>query len=649
MIVMADANNTKLGKQKILSTPIDQINKSFIEDLFASYHDRETNTFKYANFDCNAHIMLTPEEYPYVVGPTETSLGMLIFNRAVLEKTGVIRVMKYWNIPLGKKGMEKFESALAELVIADMISTDDQANVIDSRDRLAAWVCCYLGTAVSSSLLMPMADVNKRKAELFKQYSAEINSNDPIKQVMRTNAIESELVGMVRKNLKNAGEANDLFNSGVYNLDNNYKTINVMRGAVYNDITQKYDVVENSLMDGINKKDIPAFANSVVAGAYPSAVGTADAGYMSKQMMALLQSEELDPNPKSDCGTKATIPLTVDASMTRYLLNRNIQEGSKMVTLTTKNIGQYVGKTIRLYSPACCTHDRICAKCAGPLFHQLNVTRIGLLCTQFTDVILNLKLKSKHNLSQSAGTMKVEQTMLSNTDKVYIKDGYLYNKEKMRIFIPRIKDDSEGDVDLVGFEQESTYITCLGIVPAKFYDKNDNETCSTLLSIPSLLSFNLYAEAQEEPDNIIITYEPDSAVTKLAIRQNVTNVEYFINQIFLYSKTAQIPYHLIVQMLFNCLMMNKIDLASPSFLYELLTRRVCRTEDNDTFAKVYGKNPSVDPLSYKKDNFRSLVQTSNFLSGLLFQDVSNSVKKGLCSTLNNRKQRETPLETIIKI
>lgn len=646
---MADANNTKLGKQKLLSIPVEEITKSFIEDMFASYHDRETNTFKHANFDCNAHIMLTPEEYPFTDTPVDTSLGMLLFNRYVLERTNTISVIRYWNIPLGKKGMEQLETTVVSLVIVDKLTTKDQGAIIDARDRLGAWCSCFLGTAVSSSLLMPMDNVNKRKAELFKQYKNDIDSNDSVKQILTTNKIEKELVGMVRTNLKNAGEVNDLFNSGVYNLDNNYKTINVMRGAVYNDITQRYDVVENSLMDGINKKDIPAFANSVVAGAYPSAVGTADAGYMTKQMMALLQSEELDPNPKSDCGTKATIPLTVDASMTRYLLNRNIQEGSKIVTLTTKNIGQYIGKTIRLYSPACCTHDRICAKCAGPLFYQLNVTRIGLLCTQFTDVILNLKLKSKHNLSQSAGTMKVEQTMLSNTDKVYIKDGYLYNKEKMRVFIPRIKDDSEGDIDLVGFEQESTYITCLGIVPVKFYDKNDKETCSTLLSIPSLLSFNLYAEAQEEPDNIIITYEPDSAVTKLAIRQNITNVEYFINQIFLYSKTPQIPYHLIVQMLFNCLMMNKIDLASPSFLYELLTRRVCRTEDNDTFAKIYGKNPSVDPLSYKKDNFRSLVQTSNFLSGLLFQDISNSVKKGLCSTLNNRKQRETPLETIVKI
>lgn len=646
---MADANNTKLGKQKLLSVPLEELNKSFIEDMFASYHDRETNTFKYANFDCNAHIMLTQDEYPHVVGPTETSLGMLLFNRFVLEKTGVIQVTKYWNTPLGKKGMSAFQKMLASLVVADLITTRDQGNVIDARDRLAAWVCCFLGTAVSSSLLMPMANVNKRKAELFKQMGSDINSNDPIKQIMATNSIESELVGMVKNNLKDAGEVNDLFNSGVYDLDNNYKTINVMRGAVFNDITQKYDVVENSLMDGINRKDITPFANSVVAGAYPSAVGTADAGYMSKQMMALLQSEELDPNPKSDCGTKATIPLKIDSTTAPYVLRRNIIEGSKIVTLTEKNIGSYMNKTVKLCSPVCCTHDKICAKCAGPLFYDLGVTRVGLLCTQFTDKILNIKLKSKHNLSQSAGVMKAENTMLSNTDKVYIKDGYLYNKDKMKIFIPRIKDETEADADIVGFERESTYIAGLGVVPVKFYDKNDKETASTILTIPALLSFNLYAEVQEDEEYFILTYEPNSAVTKLAIRQNVVNVEYFINQIFLYSKVAQLPYPLIVQMMFNCMSMNKIDLDSPSIIYEMLVRRTCRTEDNDTFAKVYGKNPSVDPLSYKKDNFRTLVQTSNFLSGLLFQDISNSVKKGLCSTLNNRKQRETPLETIVKI
>ena len=94
----------------------------------------------------------------------------------------------------------------------------------------------------------------------------------------------------------------------------------------------------------------------------------------------------------------------------------------KIVTLLPSNIGQYMGKVVRLYSPACCTHDKICAKCAGPLFYDLNVTRVGLLCTQFTDKILNIKLKSKHNLSQSAGAMDVSETMLSHTDKVYMKE-----------------------------------------------------------------------------------------------------------------------------------------------------------------------------------------------------------------------------------
>ena len=646
---MADATNTRLGKQRLLSTPINEINKTFIEDMFAAYHDKETNTFHQSNFTCTDHITLTPEEYPYVVGPTETSLGLLLFNRYVLEKTNIIKVTGYWNNPITKKGQSALDRLVASLVISDQITTLDQANYIDSRDRLGAWCSCFLGSAVSSSLLNPMHDVNKRKHELFQQYKNELTSNDTVKQIVYTNKIEAELVKMVQKNLKAAGEVNDLFNSGVYDLPNNYKTINVMRGAVFNDITQKYDVVENSLMDGIDYKDIPAFANSVVAGAYPSAVGTADAGYMSKQMMALLQSEELDPSPKSDCGTKATIPFKIEPAASQYVLHRNINEGGKIVTLTPKNIGNYIGKTVNLYSPMCCTHDRICAKCAGPLFYNLGVTRVGLLCTQFTDRILNIKLKSKHNLSQSAGAINVEQTMLSNTDKVYIKDGYLYNKEKMRVFIPRIKDESEGDVDLVGFEREPTYISCLGVLPVQFYDKSDKPTASTLLTIPSVLTMNIYADVQEDTDNIILTYEPDSAITNIAIRQSVINVEYFINQIFLYSKVAQIPYPLILQMTFNSFYMNNIDLESPSIIYEMLTRRTCRTEDNDTFAKIYGKNPSVDPLSYKKDNFRTLVQTSNFLSGLLFQDISNSVKKGLTSTLNNKKQRETPLEIIVKI
>lgn len=644
---MADTNITKLGKSKILSTPLNEINKAFIEDMFAAYHDKEENVYKQANFDANAHIMLTKEEYPFVVSPVETSLGMLVMNRYVLEKTGIIHHIGYWNTPLSKKGIAKLDQVITSLVIAKKITPKIQGAYIDARDRLGFWLSSFYGTAVSASLLRPMHDVNKRKAELFKQYANDLNSNDSVKQIITTNKIEEELVSMVKKNLGD-DESNDLFNSGIYNLDNNYKTINVMRGAVMNNITGKYDVVKNSLMDGIDKNDIPAFANSVVAGAYPSAVGTADTGYLSKQLLALLQSEEIDPNPKSDCGTKSTIPLTIDKRNAQYVLYRNINVNGKIVEITPDNVDTFINKTVRMYSPACCTHDKVCAKCAGALFHNLGVTRVGLLCSQITQKLLNIKLKSKHNLSQNADVIPLDKVMLSQQDKVYVKDGMLYSKYTMKLFIPRIKDEQEEDADLVGFEQESTYIRCMGIVPIKFYDKNDKEIGSTMMTIPCIMTFAIYRDVQEEPDNIIVTYEPDAAITKLAIQQTAANVEFFVNQIFLYSKVAQLPYNMIVELMFYCMSMNDVDLEGPSIIYEFLTRRVCRSGD-DSFAKIYGKDPNVDQFSYIKQNFRTLVQNSNALSGLLFQDISNSCKAGLANTLNNKKQFETPLEKLIKI
>jgi uncharacterized Fe-S cluster-containing radical SAM superfamily protein len=78
-----------------------------------------------------------------------------------------------------------------------------------------------------------------------------------------------------------------------------------------------------------------------------------------------------------------------------------------------------------------------------------------------------------------------------------------------------------------------------------------------------------------------------------------------------------------------------------------MARRVCRS-GNDTFAKVYGKNPNVDQLSYNKLRFREAVQDDGVLQGVLFQNVSESINKGLAATLNGKKPIPTPIEQIIK-
>lgn len=629
-----------LAKDRILSANVNDINKAFIEDMFASYHDKENNQYMQANFVPTEVIKLTKQEYQWVDKEVVTTTGMLVFNRYILERTNIIGHLGYWNTPIDKKGLNGLTAEVNNLAILNKITMEQLGQFIDSRDRLGFWCASFLSVALTPSLLRPMADVEKRKAELFKQYENEIRSNNPVVQTMTVNKIEKELMGMVRNNLKN-DSGYDLYRSGDGNLDNNYKTINVMRGSVFNNTTKKYDVVESSLMSGVKKKDITAFSNSVLEGAYPSAVGTADAGYMAKIILALLQSEHIDPNPDSDCGTEKTIPLTVTKKNTKYLLFRYINDNGKKVLTDLHNINNYIGKTVQLYSPQCCERDAICGKCAGRVFHNLGVTNVGLLVTQVTQKMLNIKLKSKHDLSQNAGIIPKEYLFLQDNNLCSVEDGIMKNKAKVKFFIPRLFEE------LDGFVREPTVVSCMGIFPVKFYDKNDQEILSTMLIVPAVLDFNIYDDIQEDMDNYIITYEAGSDICSLGIQKTVANVEYFINQIYLYSKSPQIPYNLMTEMMFRCLEINSIDLTGPAITYELLARRVCRAGEKP-FAAVYGKNPNVDPMGYEKLRFRDAVQQAGVLQAVLFQDISTGMNKGLAATLNGKKSTATPLEKIVK-
>ena len=99
-------------KNIILQKDVNEITKAFIEDMFAAYHDRETNTFKQANYDMTTDIKLSNNEYKWVKGTITTTLGRLIFNRFVLEKTGVIEFTGFWNEELSSRGLSKLNNVI---------------------------------------------------------------------------------------------------------------------------------------------------------------------------------------------------------------------------------------------------------------------------------------------------------------------------------------------------------------------------------------------------------------------------------------------------------------------------------------------------------------------------------------------------------
>lgn len=633
------------GMEKILNQPLDQINKSFCEQLFAAYYDKETGKQMEAPFSPQMRVNLKPEQYKYIKAPIVTDLGRLLINRYLLERTGFIEHVGYFNKALNDGGLSELNSKINNCVLMDVMDTKALGEFIDARDRLGFWTASFLGPSITPALIRPMHDVRKRKAELFKQHEAELKSDNPVVQVKTAGEIEKELIGMVKENLK-SDDGWDMYASGINNMSNNYKTINVMRGAVYNNITKKYDVVQESLMDGISQHGITPFANSVVAAAYPSAVGTAEAGAMAKIILALLQSEHLDPDVNSDCGTTATIPVTISKTYKKYFLFRNFDIDGKIVMSNLDNIDKFVGKTWRMYSPMGCKNESICAKCAGKVFHNLGAENVGLLSTQITQKLLNLKLKAKHDLSQSAGDIPKEKIFWHDNDHFKVENSYLVAKTHMKLFIPRLLEE------LSGFYREATCVTAMALFPVKFYDATgQREVMSTMMTVPGMLSFNIYDDIQEDPDYYIISYDPNAVVCSLGIQTTFVNVEFFINQMFLYSKSPQMPYMLMPEMMFRCQEINGTDLTGPCITYELLARRVCRDPNNTarSFAAIYGSNPKgANQLGYLKQPYRTAVHDAGVLQAICFQDSAKGMSINLAKTLNGGKTTVTPLEKIVK-
>jgi hypothetical protein len=247
-----------------------------------------------------------------------------------------------------------------------------------------------LAHTISIRMAKPLPEIEKKKKELYKKYEKEI----AVKDLSVMNKIEGELVTYAKEILKD-DPGMDLYTSGDLDFGNNYKNNSILKGPVLNKITSEYDFIGTSFMDGIEKKDLPAHANSIVSGAYPSAIATAHVGYMGKQLIALLQMMEVDEHG-TDCGTKRTIPITVTNRNKYELVDSYFVENGNVNILTRDNVGSYVGKVLEFRSPMTCLTPKICNKCAGELFYKLDTNQMGLLVTQLSHADLNLNLKAKH-------------------------------------------------------------------------------------------------------------------------------------------------------------------------------------------------------------------------------------------------------------
>ena len=189
-------SNSRLGKEMILHATIDELRqKSFLENLFAAHYDKTEHQLKPASFNTTDPIQLTPAEYKYVGNKAiDTTLGRLYMNRFLLEYANIIEHIGYYNQPLTKKGIGTLDRLVVELRVVDKIDALTYAKYIDTRDLLGFWCTTFTSAAVSSNLLRPIPEVEKRKKELIKQNADRLYNGSPVDQIMAVTDMENEII-----------------------------------------------------------------------------------------------------------------------------------------------------------------------------------------------------------------------------------------------------------------------------------------------------------------------------------------------------------------------------------------------------------------------------------------------------------------------
>lgn len=386
-----------------------KLNYSLITDLFGTKTAiGEDGKLKIIppRFEPTDEFTLNPNEYPGVNDKLRTTVGQYLYNM-IMFRSKLYTIVGYVNKTLNKKAVGKIEGQLSSALMMDKITVDDFIEYLDNFQRLSMGIHHIISSSFTMRGLKPIPEVMKHKEQLLKQHSKDIEEGN----VIAIANIEKTLVKEAEEILHDEPSL-ALYRSGARgSMGNNYKSMSIMKGAIQDPATGKYDIITSSYIEGISKRDISAAGNNVVGGTYPKSVGTAVGGYKFKEMSSALQAIVCD-EPGTDCGSKGYIEVIMKESNKNEYLYRYIIEGSKLILLDSTNIDKYVNKPVKMRDAMYCIGDKLCAVCAGEQFNKLNIKSIGLASSKVGSTMVNVGMKSFHDNSVKLYDIEIDDIVI---------------------------------------------------------------------------------------------------------------------------------------------------------------------------------------------------------------------------------------------
>lgn len=396
-------------KKMFLSLNSDEITQELFDSLFADKLDTKTADSKDpkiipSRFNTYDEMKLKAGEY-FNKEDIITNCGLFIFNKFLIEPY-FQKEVGYVNFEITKKGLSKIDNMIATAIMLDETG-EIVKKYIEYMNRLC-WLAFTLNTQICSSITIktakPLPKVTALKKKLLKENADAIAKNDAITY----KHIQDQLVEAAQEELKD-DPSYELYSSGARgSFDNAYRQWLCTKGPIWNAHKGEFEIVTNSLYEGIPKENIPSLANAIVSGFYPKAIGTGECGYITKQLSAAFQSVVLDERG-TDCGTQLTATVTLTESNMHYYLYHFIKSGSKYIRLGPSNQDKYLGKTVQIRLPDFCIGKKLCNCCAGDRYYLLGINNAGLTFGRVSNSTLRAKMKKSHDSTVRTYVLKADE------------------------------------------------------------------------------------------------------------------------------------------------------------------------------------------------------------------------------------------------
>lgn len=265
----------------LLSVKEKDITTSFIMDNFADfgkgprfqpYDLIEVPTGKYGGKGPDGKDIVNKNKFT-------TTVGRLIWNKFFIESVPEILAEKHFlNKDVTNKVYGRFQNDLGYAMLEGRISEETYKEFCKKSQKMMPYVA-VLAPNHSDNMLTITKKIDKKKEQLLKEHAEELKAKDESSAIV-FDQISNELLEYARELMKD-DPSMDLFLSGAGgSFENNFKNMFIMRGAVKDpDPTKGYNFITSNYVDGVNKEEYAALANTLAAGPYARSKKTEVGGY----------------------------------------------------------------------------------------------------------------------------------------------------------------------------------------------------------------------------------------------------------------------------------------------------------------------------------------------------------------------------------